>query len=150
MSVLVGFAPTPEGRAAIERAVAECAMRSADLVVVVSQARPNPLVAEPAPVTAGDILSLLAELGAADLPCTVQPSDPQMDFADQVLEVADDPQVELIVIGLRRRSGSGKLILGSSAQRILLEASCPVLAVKGVRVSIPADEGVPAGAREAL
>jgi hypothetical protein len=50
--------------------------------------------------------------------------------ADHVLEVAQETGAELIVIGLRRRSAVGKLILGGSAQRILLDAPVPVLAVK--------------------
>jgi nucleotide-binding universal stress UspA family protein len=53
-----------------------------------------------------------------------------MDPADDLIQVAADVQADFIVIGLRRRSPVGKLILGSNAQRILLDASCPVLAVK--------------------
>jgi nucleotide-binding universal stress UspA family protein len=49
---------------------------------------------------------------------------------DDLLQVADETGAELIVIGLRKRTPVGKLIMGSNAQRILLEARCPVLAVK--------------------
>jgi nucleotide-binding universal stress UspA family protein len=50
--------------------------------------------------------------------------------AEDLIGIAEEVSAELIVIGLRRRSPVGKLILGSNAQRILLEAKCPVLAVK--------------------
>jgi nucleotide-binding universal stress UspA family protein len=47
--------------------------------------------------------------------------------------VARTTNADLIVIGLRRRTPVGKLIMGSAAQTILLEADCPVLAVKAPR-----------------
>lgn len=49
--------------------------------------------------------------------------------AEDVLGLAEDVDADLIVIGLRGRSPVGKLILGSNAQDILLNTSCPVLAV---------------------
>ena len=52
------------------------------------------------------------------------------DAAAEVLDAAEEHNAELIVIGLRRRTPVGKLIMGSVSQRILLEADCPVLAVK--------------------
>ncbi len=52
------------------------------------------------------------------------------DPAEDLISVAEEEKADFIVIGLRRRSPVGKLILGSNAQRILLDASCPVLAVK--------------------
>jgi nucleotide-binding universal stress UspA family protein len=53
-----------------------------------------------------------------------------MDVAEDLIAVAEESGAEMIVIGLRRRSPVGKLILGSNAQTILLDAPCPVLAVK--------------------
>ncbi|WP_311380638.1 universal stress protein [Arthrobacter sp. ISL-69] len=47
-----------------------------------------------------------------------------------MIDASYEEDVELIVIGVRRRSPVGKLFLGSTAQRVILEAGCPVTAVK--------------------
>ena len=52
------------------------------------------------------------------------------DASEEIVEAADRVQASLIVIGMRRRTPTGKLITGSQAQRVLLDAHCPVLAVK--------------------
>ena len=52
------------------------------------------------------------------------------DVAEALDEIATEVDAELIVIGLRRRSPVGKLLLGSAAQHILLNSTVPVLAVR--------------------
>jgi len=49
---------------------------------------------------------------------------------EEIDEMVDQLQVSVLVIGLRKRSPVGKLLLGSMAQEILLTVDCPVLAVK--------------------
>ena len=43
---------------------------------------------------------------------------------------AEENQVEEIVIGVKRRSKVGKMVFGSTAQYVILNAPCPVVSVK--------------------
>jgi nucleotide-binding universal stress UspA family protein len=52
------------------------------------------------------------------------------DVAEEIVDQAEARKARLIVIGLRRRTATGKFLFGSNAQRVLLDADCPVLAVK--------------------
>ena len=127
MSVIVGYVPTPAGEAALEAGIAEAVLRREELVVV-NSAREGALVdravAEPEVLAKAEQRAVAAGVSARVL----QPS--HQDLADGLLDLAKELEASLIVIGLRHRTPVGKLILGSSAQRILLEADRPVLAVK--------------------
>jgi nucleotide-binding universal stress UspA family protein len=47
-----------------------------------------------------------------------------------VLRLADDKEVDLIVMGTHGRTGLTHVLLGSVAERVVRAASCPVLTVK--------------------
>ncbi|MDQ6716398.1 MAG: universal stress protein [Actinomycetota bacterium] len=130
MAIVVGYVPTREGRAALQRAARECELRTTRLIVVSSNRGGKQYDAEQAERferELGAVADRLADLGLEhDVRHIVRGNDPTEDL----LQVADEVQAEFIVIGLRRRTPVGKLILGSNAQRILLDATCPVLAVK--------------------
>jgi nucleotide-binding universal stress UspA family protein len=51
------------------------------------------------------------------------------DVAEEMLRVARDTSAQVLVIGIRHRTPVGKMIMGSVAQHVLLDAPCPVLAV---------------------
>ena len=128
MSVVVGYVPTPEGEAALEHAVQEARLRDTRLVVV-NSSRGDALV-DPRYAQPDEIDILRKRLDEEEVEHLVLQSMRGHDAADEVIEAADRHRGDVVVIGLRRRSPVGKLILGSTAQRILLEAPCPVLAVK--------------------
>lgn len=128
MSIIVGYVPTPEGEAALERAMVE-ARKDNTLLVVINSSRGDAPVdkryAQEAAITT--IEDRLRDEGIEHQ--ILQPVRGN-DAANEVLEAAEEYRADLIVIGLRKRTPVGKLIMGSTAQQILLEADCPILAVK--------------------
>lgn len=126
MTVVVGYLATPEGEAALETGVAEARRREARLVVVISRRSRHEQHAD----VDSELDALRDRLDDADVAYDVRQLGRGNDVAADLVAAAEETDAELIVIGLRRRSPVGKLILGSNAQRILLDAQCPVLAVK--------------------
>ena len=49
---------------------------------------------------------------------------------EDIVKFAKEKNVDEIIMGVRSRSKVGKLIFGSTAQVVILEAHCPVLTVK--------------------
>jgi nucleotide-binding universal stress UspA family protein len=129
-TIVVGYVPKPEGHAALRRAAEEARLRNARLVVVNSHRGGREFDRDDAVESEQDLEAIRAELRDAGVEHDIRQLVRGMDPADDLVNVANDVDAEFIVIGLRRRSPVGKLILGSNAQRVLLDAPCPVLAVK--------------------
>ncbi len=128
--IVVGYVPKAEGQAALRRASEEALLRQSRLVVVNSHRGGREYAGRDAIRGEQELEDIRDQLIEAGVDHEIRQLVRGMDPADDLIQVAHDVNADFIVIGLRRRSPVGKLILGSNAQRILLDAPCPVLAVK--------------------
>ena len=123
--VVAAHTPTPEGEAALEHAVGEAQLRAARLVVVSR----GPRLHEK-DHAGTDVAALERRLQDAGIDFAVHRPTGDYDYAEEVLEATRDNAAVLVVIGIRHRTPVGKLLMASAAQRVLLDAPCPVTAVK--------------------
>lgn len=128
--IVVGYVPKAEGHAALRLAAEEAKLRDASLVVVNSHRGGREFDRDDAEAVETALEEVRDQLTKAGVEHEIRQLVRGMDPAEDLINVAAEVAADFIVIGLRRRSPVGKLILGSNAQRILLDAPCPVLAVK--------------------
>jgi len=125
MTVVVGYVRTDEGEAAFAAAIGMLA--EGERLVVVHKPEPSELEGHSAEQDADALHAELAERGVSPDIVTLFAGD---EPADVIVSQAEQQDARLIVIGLRRRSQVGKLLLGSTAQAVLFNAPCPVLSVR--------------------
>lgn len=126
MTVAIAHSDTPRGKAALRAAAEEAAYRNQPLAVMrivggVDEPRDDPAYTE----------HVAAQLrGFPDLQWSVHSAAEGTDTATAILDLADELDASVLVLGSRKRRPIGKLILGSTVQRVLIESMIPVLVVK--------------------
>ncbi|MFT4471487.1 universal stress protein [Arthrobacter sulfonylureivorans] len=128
MTILVAYAPRPEGRAALSKGIQMATQNNEKLVVV--NASPGGAQKDESFADSRDAAWVQHELHSSGLDTEFKQFVRGKDAVEEIVDLVEELSVSLLVIGLRRRSPVGKLILGSTAQEILLTVDCPVLAVK--------------------
>ena len=121
MAILVGYVPSAQGTQTLSAGAAEARRRKEGLSIVLSRTCSPGWAAD----DDDDVRQLLSD---ESLDARVHLRD-ETSIGDSVLAQADEEAASMIVIGFRRRPPLGKMILGASAQRVLVEANCPVLAI---------------------
>ena len=117
MTIVVGYTPAAPGRAALAAAIEQARKESEPLVVVNSgrgESLDDPTYAQPA-----DLEWVRATAEEAGRRVTVRQEMRGRDAAEELLEVLEEVDASLCVIGIRKRTAVGKMLLGSNANQIL-------------------------------
>jgi nucleotide-binding universal stress UspA family protein len=128
MTVVVGYTPTPLGRRVLEAAIDEAARRDVELVVVNSATGAS--YADKGLAPQDELDRAVTDAQAKGVRARVQQVTDALAPAETLLDEAARVHADLIVIGLRSRSRTGKFLMGSTAQTVLLRSPCNVLAVR--------------------
>jgi nucleotide-binding universal stress UspA family protein len=129
MTVAVAHSDTPRGEAALRAAAEEAVLRGHDLAILhiipgVDEVEVND------PSVEDHVAAQLANV--AGLTWKLHTAPEGFDTAEALLDLAEEVGATLLVIGSRYRTRVGKMFLGSTVQRVLLEATLPVLVVKAL------------------
>ena len=127
MTILVAYVARPEGQAALDKGIEIATRRNEALVVV--NAGPGGKD-DPGVVDGNEGERLSERLAKLPVPAEFKHFVRGKSTVDEIETLVNHLDVSVLVIGLRRRTAVGKLLLGSTAQEILMTVSCPVLCVK--------------------
>lgn len=135
MTICVAYGPTPEGAAALDLAIRESRLRGAPLVALATERQEKfDAEAHDGRTLRSDIESRLSSLrGDGDPVTDIQVVDDGGDPAEAILDLVAAEGAELLVVGVKRRSPVGKLLTGSTAQRLILESPIPVMVTHAAR-----------------
>lgn len=113
MTVLVAGTDTVEGQAAYRFGIEEARRRGEDLLYFVLEGEHDPS----------------ADLGEV-AERVERPDERGHSPVGDLLDCVEREDVSVVTVGVRRRTPVAKLILGSDAQQVILEANAPVICVK--------------------
>ncbi len=130
MNIMVCFDETEAAKAAISVTESRAKMPDAKVFVVMSMAGGPDIPKEEFEKREADLAEVRRRFRRQDLSCESILLVRRLEPGQDLVEFAEANAIDEIVIGIKRRSKVGKLLFGSTAQYVILEARCPVLTVK--------------------
>jgi nucleotide-binding universal stress UspA family protein len=131
VTIAVAHNDSAEGKAALLHAAGEAVFQQTSLAVlhVLDSHDPAATQNEVAKLEV-EIRQALAAAGHEDLDWALHTAPDLSSRAEALVDLTEQAGADLLVVGSRRRSPIGKFLLGSTVQRLVLDAPVPVLVVK--------------------
>lgn len=130
MKFLVPYNGTKESSAALELAKAHAKIFDAELVVISSSEGGKSEKPEDIAKIKLDLEHIRKEITKDGIECEVEQLARGLTPGEDIVLFAEENDIEQIYVGIHKKSRTSKLILGSTAQFIILKAKCPVTSVK--------------------
>ena len=131
MKILVGYDGSNMAKAALELAKKRAKVSGAKIDVVNCMAQSRNL-------EYGDIRKVEQKLedevrhilNSENIPYETQLVISSLESGEDLVQFAEENKIDEIIIGIRKRSKVGKLVFGSTAQYVIINAPCPVVSIK--------------------
>ena len=130
MKILVCYDGSGSARDALALAKKHALVFEAEVIVVYSLVGGGDTDVDDVDRANGDLEYAKKVLDSEGIRCETKLLVHGVTPGEDIVEYAREKAVEEIIIGVRRRSKVGKLLFGSNAQYVILNAHCPVVTVK--------------------
>ena len=130
MKLLVGYDGSNSAKAALELACKHATAFDATVCIITSMQQGTESDVGDIEAANSALEQIQAKVTAAGLTGETHLLIRGKTPGDDLTSYATENDVDEIFIGVRRRSKVGKLLMGSTAQQIILKAPCPVMTVK--------------------
>ena len=130
MNILVGYDGSKVANDALELAIQQAKAFDAKVHIVTSMKGGPEVPREDFERAEEELKYAKSIIKKEGPPCESHLSIRSLEAGEDLVQYAEENQIDQIIIGVRRRSKVGKFVFGSTAQYVILEAPCPVLSVK--------------------
>ena len=130
MKILVGYKGTNVGQDLLALAVRHANAFSAEVLVVTSMKEGGEEEQVRINKAEENLQEAKAYFTEQGVPCETHLLIRGVEAGEDILAFAREKGVEEIILGVKSRSKVGKLLFGSTAQSVILQATCPVVTVK--------------------
>jgi nucleotide-binding universal stress UspA family protein len=131
MKILVGYDGSNVAKEALMVALKHAkAFQKSEVYVVTSMAGGPEVPRQAFEKAEGDLRYTQSVFIKDKIPCATRLLVRGMTPGEDLIQFIEENGIDEVIIGVKRRSKVGKLLFGSTAQKVILDAKCPVVTVK--------------------
>ena len=130
MKILVGYDGSRVAEDALKLAQEHARVFEADIHLFTSLQQSHELAKEDIEEAESRLDHLKLTFDFGKISCETHASVSYLTPGEDLVLFVKNNEIDLIFIGVKKRSKVGKLVFGSTAQYVILEAPCPVVTVK--------------------